>query len=244
MGGGSKKFLPAAETEPNLGFVDSLIGGGTSSGGVGCGEVSVLLGGVLKGETLSSGDWVDTSGAKEVPFEVLATMAGFVGTLGLPALLTGGGPPGGCGDLGAGGCSGEKTVVLVGSREASELVKGGEKGDSLVVSFAGVFTFCCAGRSCFGGLARADDGAEGVGERAWKGEGRVERGAWGRCIVGAFAGECGLSTVTRGGDCCGENGPIDEGRGFGDANAGDRRAIGVRGAATPSARSGLGRSSD
>ena len=37
---------------------------------------------------------------------------------------------------------------------------------------------------------------------------------------------------------------MDEGRGLGAAKAGDRRATGVRGAARPSARCGLGRSSD
>ena len=107
--------MPIEDVAPIFGFVLSLITGGVSCKGVGCGEISALLGGVLKGETLSSGDCVDLSGTSDVPFDVLGTIAGFAGTLGLPALLTGGGPPGGCGDLGVGECCGDIMVVLLGS---------------------------------------------------------------------------------------------------------------------------------
>ena len=51
------------------------------------------------------------------------------------------------------------------------------------------------------GLDRVEGGPDGVGEVDWKGSERVEGDACARFSGWNFAGECGLSTVTSGGDC-------------------------------------------
>lgn len=60
-------------------------------GGLGLGELSALLGGVLKGETFSSGNSAPASGPN-ASLKVLAMIEGcLLEILGLPALLIGGG---------------------------------------------------------------------------------------------------------------------------------------------------------
>jgi hypothetical protein len=70
----------------NLGFMSVRINGGLASGS---GELGSLLGGVLKGDTLSSADSLTLLGASESL--TCRVPGGLLKALGLPARLTGGG---------------------------------------------------------------------------------------------------------------------------------------------------------
>lgn len=60
--------------------------------GVFFGELAALLGGVLKGETLWSVSSIGLGSGAVSPWVCCARFAGFTGTFGFPARLTGGGP--------------------------------------------------------------------------------------------------------------------------------------------------------
>lgn len=85
LGAGTKYSLRFCPEGWNLGFMSSRIGGGDASGS---GELGSLLGGVLKGETLSSACSVGLLGASESLTCLVLTV--LLNILGLPARFMGG----------------------------------------------------------------------------------------------------------------------------------------------------------